>query len=320
MVHQWLYRSLMLATIAANACAQQYPNRPIRLVLPVSSGGGADVIARTVGGRMGAALGQQFVVDNRGGAGGNIAAEIVAKSPPDGYTLGMVLSSHTINPSLYKKLNYDAVRDFTPIVLLATAPFVLVVHPSLPAKSVKDFIALSKASKGGLTYGSSGTGLLAHLAMELLKTMGGFEATHIPYKGTGAAMMDTVAGHVSANFPTMISGLNTIRAGRLRALGVTSLQRSKLLPDVPTIAEQGFPGYEVTAWYGLLAPAGTPREIITLLNTEAVKALKAPDVRERLSNDGAVPVASTPEEFAAHLKSETGKWAKIVRYAGATAE
>ncbi len=313
--------SIALGTLGVfTAHAQQYPNRPIRLVLPVSSGGGADVIARTVGSRIGASLGQQVVVDNRGGAGGNISAEIVAKSDPDGYTLAMVLSSHTINPSLYKKLNYDAIRDFTPIVLLATSPFVLVVHPSLPAKNVKEFIALSKTRKGGLPYGSSGSGLLAHLAMELLKTMGGFEATHIPYKGTGAAMMDTVAGHISANFPTMISGLSTIRSGRLRALGVTSLQRSKLLPDVPTVAEQGFAGYEVNGWYGLLAPAGTPREIIALLNSESIKALIATDVRERLTNDGAVPVGNTPEEFAAFLRAETAKWARVVKYSGATAE
>jgi tripartite-type tricarboxylate transporter receptor subunit TctC len=185
--------------------------------------------------------------------------------------------------------------------------------------NVREFIALSKSAQGGLTYGSSGTGLLAHLAMELLKTMGGFKATHVPYKGTGAAMMDTIAGHVSANFPTMISGLNTIRSGRLRALGVTSLQRSKLLPDVPTIAEQGFRGYEVNGWYGLVAPAGTPREIIALLNAEAVKALNAPDVRERLVNDGAVPAGDTPDEFAAYIKSEMAKWAKVVKYSGATA-
>lgn len=305
---------------AAGVSAQGYPNHAVRLVLPVTLGGGADVIARMVGQKLGAALGQQFVIDNRGGAGGNIAGEIVAKSEPDGYTLIMVLSSHAINPSLYKKMTYDPIKDFASITLLATTPFVLVVHPSLPVKNVKDFIALSKTKKGGLPYASSGAGLLAHLAMELLKTRGNFEATHIPYKGTGAAMVDTVAGHVAANFPTMISGLQLIKSGKLHAIGVTSLQRSTLLPEVPTIAEQGFPGYEVNGWYGLLAPAGTPREIIALLNANAVRALKMQDVRERMALDGAAPVGNTPEEFAAYIQSEMNKWAKVVKQSGATAE
>ena len=302
------------------AFSQPYPTKPIRLVLPVAPGGGADIIARTVGQKVTAAIGQPFVIDNRGGAGGNIAAEIVAKSPPDGHTLGMVLSSHTINVSLYKKINYDPVKDFTPISLLATAPFLLVVHPSLPARNVKEFIALSKKSKGGLPYASSGSGLLAHLAMELLKVQAGFDATHIAYRGTGPAMMDTVAGHVAANFPTMISGLQTVKAGRLRALAVTSRQRSPLLPDIPTVIEQGFPDYEVTAWYGWLAPAGTPQKIIALLHEEAAKAIRMQDVRERLQADGAAPVGSTPEEFARFIQSETVKWAKVVKQAGVTAE
>jgi tripartite-type tricarboxylate transporter receptor subunit TctC len=302
------------------AAAQSYPTKPIRLVLPVAPGGGADVIARTVSQKVGIALGQQFLIDNRGGAGGNIAAEIVAKAEPDGYTLVMVLSSHAINVSLYRKLNYDPVKDFAPISLLAASPFLLVVHPSLPVHSVKEFIALSRATKGGLTYASSGSGLLAHLAMELLKSLGKFEATHIPYKGTGPAMMDTVAGHVAANFPTMISGLQTVKAGRLRAIAVTSRQRSALLPEVPTVAEQGFPDYEVNGWYGWLAPAATPPRIIALLHEEVARAVRMNDVREKLGADGAVPLGTTPDEFAQFIQSETVKWAKVVKFSGATAE
>ena len=305
---------------ASTSSGQAYPTKPIRLVLPVAPGGGADVIARTVSQKVGAALGQQFLIDNRGGAGGNIAAEIVAKSPPDGHTLGMVLSSHTINGSLYKKLNYEPVKDFAPISLLATSPFLLVVHPSLPVRNVKEFIALSRSTKGVLPYASSGTGLLAHLAMELLKSLGQFEAAHIPYKGTGPAMMDTIAGHVAANFPTMISGLQNVKAGRLRAIAVTSRQRSALLPTVPTIAEQGYPDYEVNGWYGWLAPAGTPQKIIAVLHDEAAKAIRLNDVRERLTADGAMPLGSTPEEFARFIQSETTKWAKVVKASGATAE
>jgi tripartite-type tricarboxylate transporter receptor subunit TctC len=311
---------LLLSWVAAAVAAQTYPNKPIRLVLPVAPGGGADVIARTVGTKVGAAIGQPFVIDNRGGAGGNIAAEIVAKSPPDGHTLGMVLSSHTINTSLYKKINYDPVKDFAPISLLATSPFLLVVHPSLPVRNVKEFIALSRKTKGGLPYASSGSGLLAHLAMELLKSQGHFEATHIPHRGTGPAMMDTVAGHVAANFPTMISGLQNVKAGRLKALAVTSRQRSTLLPNVPTVMEQGFPDYEVNGWYGWLAPTGTPQKVIALLHDEAAKAIRSTDVRERLSADGAVPVGNSPEEFARFIQSEIAKWAKVVKQSGASAE
>ena len=307
-------------TVSSIAQAQAWPSKPIRLVLPVAPGGGADTIARLVSQKVGAAVGQQFLIDNRGGAGGNIAAEIVAKAEPDGHTLAMVLSSYTINASLYKKLNYDPARDFTPISLLASSPFLLVVHPSLPVRNLKEFIALSRSTKGGLTYASSGSGLLAHLAMELLKSTAKFEATHIPYKGTGPAMMDTVAGHVMANFPTMISGLANVKAGRLRAIGVTSRTRSPLLPDVPTIAEQGFPDYEVNGWYGWLAPAGTPQSIVTRLHEEVAKAVRMNDVRDKLAADGAVPIGSTPAEFARFIQSETVKWARVVKSSGATAE
>jgi len=312
--------SAALLVFTPVASAQSYPTKPIRLVLPVTPGGGADTIARTVSQKVGAALGQQFIVDYRGGAGGNIAAETVAKADPDGHTLVMVLSSFAINPILYRKVNYDPVKDFVPITLIATSPFLLVVHPSLPAKNVQEFVALSRATKGGLAYASSGSGLLAHLAMELLRSLAKCEATHVPYKGTSAAMIDTVAGHTVANFPTMISGLQTVKAGKLRPLGVTSLQRSPLLPQVPTIDEQGYPGYEVIAWYGWLAPAGTPRQIIATLNAETVKAIRMSDVKERLVNEGAFPIGSTPDEFARFIRSEMLKWEKVVKQAKITAE
>lgn len=314
------FAAAVLLGLAISAGAQSYPAKPVRLVLPVTPGGGADIIARAIGQKVGAALGQPFVIDYRGGAGGNIAAELVAKAEPDGHTLVMVLSSFTINPSLYKKIGYDPVKDFAPITLIATSPFLLTVHPSVPARSVQEFIALARRTKGGLSYASSGSGLLAHLAMEMLKSEGKFEATHIPYKGTGAAMVDTIAGHVAANFPTMISGLGNVKAGKLRALAVTSLNRSVLLPEVPTVAEQGFPGYEVNGWYGWLAPAGTPRQVITVLNAETTKAVKMQEVSARLTGYGAVPIGSTPDEFARYIRSEMIKWAAVVKQAGIAAD
>jgi len=311
----------MMPWVGGAASAQSaWPTKPIRLVLPVAPGGGADTIARIVGQKVGAAIGQPLTIDNRGGAGGNIAAEIVARAEPDGHTLGMVLSSHTINVTLYKKINYDPVRDFAPISLLADSPFLLVVHPSLPVRNLKEFIALSRSTKGGLPYASSGSGLLAHLAMELLRSQAKFEATHIPYKGTGPAMTDTVAGHVVANFPTLISGLDHVRAGRLRAIAVTSRDRSKLLPDVPTIAEQGFPNYEVNGWYGLLAPAGTPEAVVTRLYQESSRAVRMNDVSAKLTALGAVPLGLTSAEFAGFIQSEMKKWAAVVRSSGAVAE
>ena len=308
------------AVVPLAASAQKYPSKSIRIVLPVTPGGGTDIIARLVGQKLSGVVNQQVVIDNRGGAGGNIAAEIVAKSPPDGYTLIVVTASHATNPFLYKKMNYDPVKDFAPVTQLTSQPYIFIVHPSVPVKSVKEFIALSKKRKGGLSYASSGAGLLGHLGMELLKTLGQFEGQHIPYKGAGPAMTDVLGGQVEAFFPTMISGLPHVKNGKVRAIGITSAKRSTLLPDVPTIAEQGFPGYEVSGWYGFLAPTGTPKEVIDLLNHEVVKILALPDVKERMAGDGADPVGNTSAEFNAYILSEMKKWQKVIKDAGATAE
>jgi tripartite-type tricarboxylate transporter receptor subunit TctC len=314
------FAAALACTYTASAPAQNFPAKPVRMVVGLAPGGGTDIITRMVGSKLGPAMNQQVVVDNRPGAAGNIAAEIVARSAPDGYTLLVATASHAVNPSLYKKMGYDAIKDFAPVTQLTAQPYLLVVHPSLPAKNVKEYVALSKTRKGGLTYASSGSGLLGHLAMELLKTMGKFEGTHIPYKGANPALIDTMSGQVEAFFPTIISGLPQVKNGKVRPIAVTTAQRSALLPNIPTIAEQGFPGYEVSGWYGLLAPAGTPKEVVTYLNTEVVKVLRQTEMKERMGADGAIPVGSTPDQFAAYIRSEMEKYAKVIKASGATAE
>jgi tripartite-type tricarboxylate transporter receptor subunit TctC len=304
----------------ASASAQTFPSKPVRIVVGLAPGGGTDIITRLVGHKLGAAINQQVIVDNRPGAGGNIAAELVARAAPDGYTLIVVTASHAVNPAIYKKMGYDPIKDFSPITQLTTQPYIFVVHPSAPIKSVKDWIALSKQRKGGLTYASSGAGLLGHLAMELLKDLGKFESVHIPYKGANPALIDTISGQVDGFFPTIISGLPQVKSGKLRAIAVTTAKRSSLLPNVPTVAEQGFPGYEVSGWYGLLAPAGVPNNVIGFLHAETVKVLKLPEIKDRMAGDGAEPVGNTPEQFAAYLRSETTKWAGIVKRAGVNAQ
>jgi tripartite-type tricarboxylate transporter receptor subunit TctC len=310
----------LVCGLAASADAQTFPAKPVRIVVGLAPGGGTDIVARHVGQKLAPTIGQQVVIDNRPGASGNIAAELVARSPADGYTLVVVTASHSVNPSLYKKMSYDPIKDFAPITQLTSQPYIFVVHPSLPVKNVKEYIALSRTRKGGLTYASSGSGLLGHLGMELLKSMGKFEGTHIPYKGASPALIDTISGQVEAFFPTIISGLPQVKSKRVRVIAVTTVQRSPLLPDVPTVAEQGFPGYEVNGWYGMLAPAGTPREVVAYLNAEVAKSLKSPDLAERLLADGAVPVGNAPEQFASYIRSEMTKWAKVVQQSGATAD
>jgi len=310
---------LMLASGAA-AIGQSFPTKPVRIVVGLAPGGGTDIITRMVGQKLGPQIGQQIVVDNRSGAGGNVAAEHVARTSPDGYTLIVVTASHAVNPSLYKKMGYDPIRDFAPITQLTSQPYIFVVNPSVPARSVKEFVALAKGSKAGITYASSGSGLLGHLGMELLRTQANFPAVHVPYKGAGPALIDTVAGQVDAFFPTIISGLPQVKGGKLRAIAVTTLKRSPLLPNVPTVAEQGFPGYEVNGWYGLLAPAGTPREVLQYLNKETVKVLSAPDIKTRMEGDGAEPVGNDPDQFARYIQTEMVKWAKVVQDSGARAD
>lgn len=305
---------------SAAAVAQSYPAKPIRLVLPVAPGGGSDIVVRPVVQKLTTAIGQQFVIDYRAGASGNIAAELVSKAVPDGYTLLWVNTTIATNVGLFKKLAYDPLRDFTPITQLTSQSYVFVVHPSVPVKSLKEFIALSKARKGGLAYASTGAGSVNHLGMELFKTQASIDGTHVPYKGAGPALIDLVGGQVDTMVATIVSATQFVKTGKLRALAVTSLQRSPLLPAVPTVAEVGFPGFEVSGWYGMVAPTGTPREAIALLNGEIVKALKLPDILERLAGDGAVAVGSTPEEFGAYIKSEITKWSAVIKAAGATAD
>jgi len=292
--------------------------------VPAPAGGGSDFVTRIVGLKLGATFGQPVIIDNRGGAGGNIAAELAAKASPDGYTLLVVAASHAINPSLYRKLSYDPVKDFAPITQVTGQHYILVVHPSVPAKTVKEFIAFAKSKKGGITYASGGgIGSASHLGMELLKTLAGFDAVHVPYKGAGPATIDLIAGQVDASMMSMPGGLPHVRGGKndkMRAIAVTSLKRSVLLPDVPTVAESGFPGFEVSGWYGLLAPAGTPREVVAKLYEEVSRSLKLSNVRDRMAGIGEDPVGSTPEEFAAYIKAEMIKWEKVIKQSGARAD
>jgi len=309
-----------IACCASLALAQPYPSKPIRLVIGFAAGGPSDVAARTIAQKLTEKWGQQVIVDIRPGAGGNIATEIVAKAPPDGYTLLEPAFAHAVNPSLYSKLPFDAVKDFAPILLFASIANVLVVHPSIPAQSVKELVALAKAHPGQLICGSAGNGTASHLALELLNLMGGVKITHVPYKGLAPAHTELMGGQLSMMFDGLVTGLPSVKAGRLRALAVTTLKRWQGAPDIPTMSEAGLAGFEVNSWYGLLAPAGTPREIIMKLNTEVARALREPDARERLYSIGAEPMDNTPEEFQAYINAEMAKWAKVVKTAGIRAD
>jgi tripartite-type tricarboxylate transporter receptor subunit TctC len=309
--------ALVLALAAAHAAAQSaYPSKPVRFIVPSAAGGGTDIIARAIAQKLSEALGQQFVVENKPGAGQMIGIEAAARSPADGHTLLMAASTLAINPIMYKKVSYDPLRDFAPITQAASLPNVLVVNPSLPVASVRDLIALAKREPGRLAYASAGVGTSPQMSIELLKSMAGIDMLHVPYKGTTPGVVDLLAGQVQLMTPNVLTALPHIKAGKLRALAVTSGKRSDALPDVPTIAEAGVPGYESVQWYGVLAPAGTPRDIVQRLYTEIAKALRAGDVRERLAADGAEPVGNTPEEFAAFIRAEIGKWAKVAKAAG----
>ena len=309
---------VLLAVALPQAQAQDnYPNRPIRIIMPTAPGGPTDIGARLIAQELHKRWGRPVVVETRAGAGTIIGSEIVAKAPPDGYTLLVSPSTLAINPATYKKMPYDALRDFAPITQTHFVPNLIVVHPSLPAKSVKEVIALAKARPGEILYGSSGHGTNPHLTIELFASMAQIRLLHVPYKGTAPGLIDLLAGRVAMMATSSMSLIVPhVRAGRLRALGITSATRSQALPDIPTIAEAGVPGYEAVQWSGLVAPAGTPREIIAKLNKEAVAILRTPEVRERLASDSAEVVASSPEEFAAFMKAETVKWAKVVKAAG----
>jgi tripartite-type tricarboxylate transporter receptor subunit TctC len=308
--------AITLIALVARAAAQDYPSKPIRLIVPFPPGGGNDTMARTVGHQLTAALGQQVVIDNRAGAGGIIGAETAAKAAPDGYTLFLGgVGSHGINPNLHAKLPYDPVRDFAPVTLIASAPLILVVHPSVPAKSVKELIQLAKAKPGQLNFASNGAGGSSHLAAEMFKMMTATAMVHVPYKGLSPALTDLLSGQVQLMFSSTVAILPQVRAGRLRSLALTAAKRSPALPDVPTVAESGVAGYETASWYGVLAPAGTPQPIVDRLNREIVRIVQLPEVRERLAAEGAEPVGNSPEEFAAHIKRELARWAKVIRQA-----
>jgi len=293
-----------------------YPAKPVRLVVGQAPGGATDVVARLVAPKFGEALGQTVVVENRTGAAGSIGAAFIAKSAPDGYNLLVVSSSYAINPSLYTDLPFDPVKDLAPVTLIAEAPFLLVVHPSMPVKSVKEFVAFAKARPGALNYGSGGNGSSGHLAGELFKMLAGVDMVHVPYKGAGPALVDVMAGQIHLTFGSVLSSLGHVKNGRLRALGVTGAKRSSGAPDLPTIAEGGVKGYQTTTWYGLLAPANTPAAIMTRLSGDMKQAVESPEVKNRILNDGAEPEGSTPKQFQDHLASEMKRAAAIIKRAG----
>jgi tripartite-type tricarboxylate transporter receptor subunit TctC len=307
-------------TVAVPDEVARFPERPIRLLVGFAPGGGTDTTARAVAHKLSQALGQQIVVDNRPGAAGNIAAHIVSKASPDGYTLLMgTIAALAINPTLYGNLSFDPVHDFAPITQAVNSTNVLVVHPAVKANNVKDLIGLAKASPGKVLYGSSGVGGAGHLAGELFCTMAGVRMTHVPYKGGGPVMIDLLAGQVHSVFATAATALPHIKSGRIRPLGVTTVKRAGMMPDIATISEQGLKGFDANNWYGLLAPAKTPRPIVNELNAEVVKVLNMPDIKQYLFSQGLDPAPTTPQEFGAYIRSEMAKWARVVQAAGASA-
>ncbi|HEV7390187.1 MAG TPA: tripartite tricarboxylate transporter substrate binding protein [Burkholderiales bacterium] len=314
--------TIVSALIGACACcagayAQGYPSKPLRFVVGFPAGGATDVVARTISQKLGESLGQPVLVDNRGGAASNIGAELVATSPKDGHTIFMGTVSTSINPSLYKKLAYDPLRDFTPVSRVSSTPFLFVVHPSLPARNVKEFIALAKSKPGELNYGSAGSGSGGHLFVEMFGSMARVKLTQVPYKGAAPATTATLSGETLFMFDNIVTTLPLAKAGKLRALAVTTATRSAAAPDMLTIAEAGVPGYDANAWFGVFAPAGTPQPVINRLNTEIVKIVKLPEMRERFLALGAEPVGSTAQEFGAFFRNEVEKWAKVVKTSGA---
>jgi len=312
--------ALSPASRAATTPADAYPNRPLRFVVPFVAGAGTDMTARAVAQKLGEYLGHQVVVDNRPGAAGNIGMELTAKAAPDGYTIVLVSASHTVNPSLYKKPAYDLVRDFAPVSQMTAQPYCLTVHSSVPAKSIRELIDLAKAKPATITYGSSGTGGLSHLAGAMFALLAKIEWVHVPYKGGAAAINDLLGGQINSQFTTIIGTIQHVKAGRMRWLAVSTAQRSRAAPELPTIAEAGVPGFDVGGWYGVMAPAGTPPPVIARLSVEINKVLKSPEVGDRFAIDGSEPVGRTPDNFSAYIKSEIAKWAKVVRETGVRAE
>jgi tripartite-type tricarboxylate transporter receptor subunit TctC len=305
---------LAAAAASVSPAAQSYPTRPIRIIVAYTPAGATDILARVIGQKMNEAWGQPVIVENRPGANGNIGTEYAAKAAPDGHTFLMTTAGpHGINPSLYRKLGYDAVKDFSAVSLVALVPNILVVSNALPVKNVKELIAYAKANPGKLSYGSPGAGSTAHLSMELFKSMTGTNLVHVPYKGSAGVLTDIMGGQIAATMDNLPPYLPQVKAGKIRALAVTPARRSPALPDVPTVAEAGVPGYVSSAWFGLVAPAATPKDVINKLSVETARILQMPDVKARLAEQGAEPIGSTPEQFSAHIKTEIAKWAKVIK-------
>jgi tripartite-type tricarboxylate transporter receptor subunit TctC len=300
--------------------ADGFPDRPLRMIVPFPPGGSVDVVARIAGQKMTEIAGQSIVVDNRGGASGNIGSELAARAPADGYTIMMTTIPLVVNPSLFSKVPYDVVRDFAPISLIAAAPFVLAVHPSLPAKSVKELVALARSRPGQLNYASAGSGTNLHIAAELFKNLSGTNIVHVPYKGGGPALSALLGGEAQLSFLGVVAVVPHVKSGKMRALALTATKRSAVLPDLPTIAEAGVPGYEFASWYGVLAPAGTPAPRITKLHDILVRSLRSPDLAGRMATEGADIIAGSPQQFAAYLKTELTKWARVVKDSGLRVE
>jgi tripartite-type tricarboxylate transporter receptor subunit TctC len=319
-LRQALVIGCIMTAAASIAWGQAYPVKPVRMIAASSPGSAVDIVARIVAQKLGEQLGQQVVVDNRAGAGGNLGAELAAKAAPDGYTLFMGTPAHAINTGLYRKLNYDLIRDFAPVSQVTSGQYVVVVHPSLPVKSIKELIALARAQPGQLNYASAGSGNATHLAGELFASATRIKLVHVPYKGSGPALTDVVGGQVQLMFSNLTAALPQVKTGRIRALAVTGRTRTAAAPDLPTMIEAGVPGYSVTSWFGVLVPAATPRELVMKLNADLARTMSAPDVRDRLAADGAEPTTGTPEQFGAFLRAEITQWTKVVKDAGIVAE
>jgi tripartite-type tricarboxylate transporter receptor subunit TctC len=315
-----VFCSPLQAAAAESSAVSGYPAKPVRMVVGLAPGGATDIMARAIAPRLSERLGRQFVVENRSGAGGTTAAALVAKSPPDGYTLLTVSASYSISPALYPALPYDSLKDLAPISRIAESPFLLVAHPSLPVKNVKELISLARAKPGVLNFASAGNGSSGHLTAELFKSMAAIPVTHVPYKGAGPALIDVLAGQVHYMFANILSSLPYVKSGRVKGLAVTSAKRSPIVPEIPTVDESGVKGYQVTSWYGVLAPAGTPQPIIDKLNTDINAVMKSSEVQTWLARDGAVPVAATPDQFAQHIATEIARWRKVVKEARIQAE
>jgi len=318
MKHLLVFSLTLLAT-ASSAWAQQYPTKPIRFVAPFAPGGGTDFIGRVAAQKLTEALKQQVIVENRPGAGGTLGAEIGVKAPPDGYTFTVIAGSYSVNPSIYK-LAFDPVNDITPVIQFSQGPLLVVVHPSLPVKNIKELVALAKSRPGGLSYATSGQGSIVHLSTELFLFMAGVKAVHIPYKGTGPALTDTISGQTQFLWGSIAAALPQVRNGRLRAIAVTTAQRAPALPDIPTVAESGVKGYDVILWHGLIGPKGLPRPIVDRVNGDLNKVLKVKDMEEKLAADGVAAAGGTPEQFGAIIKRDIETWRKVVQIAGVKSE